>query len=224
MPSALGRRRPHVREIAQAAIERYELAKAINASEHVFCFKVVLVGSNPPIWRRIETPDGTLDDLHEHIQTAMGWTNSHLHHFVIRGRRYGDPKLLDDGWGDHDLVDPTSTRLGALVADVRRSFRFTYEYDFGDDWEHEVVFEGRSAAEPGVEYPRCVDGARACPPEDVGGVWGYADFLEAINDPKHAEHQHMLEWIGGRFNPEKFSAALATREMRRRLPDWRRSR
>lgn len=191
----------------------------------IYQFKITLLGFKPPIWRRIQVPDGTLDDLHEHIQTAMGWTNSHLHQFMIRGRRYGDPELLDDGFEDeHELADSTQTELSVLLAKARKLMKFSYEYDFGDSWEHEVVFEGVVAAEAGVRYPRCTDGACACPPEDVGGVWGYADFLEAIRDPKHEEHADMLEWIGGKFDPEKFSATAATKEMRRGLPNWRDSR
>lgn len=188
----------------------------------IYQFKITLLGVTPPIWRRIQVPDGTLDDLHEHIQTAMGWTNSHLHQFMIRGHRYGDPQLLDNGFEDKDaLLDSTETELSVLLAKARKSMKFGYQYDFGDSWEHEVVFEGPIAAEPGVRYPRCVEGARACPPEDVGGVWGYADFLAAIRNPKHEEHETMLEWIGGKFDPDKFSAVAATTEMRRGLPNWR---
>lgn len=187
----------------------------------VYQFKITLLGVKPLIWRRIQVPDGTLDDLHEHIQTAMGWTNSHLHQFMIRGRRYGDPELLDDDLLEDELGDSTHTELSVLLAKARKPMKFSYEYDFGDSWEHEVIFEGVVAAEAGVRYPRCTDGACACPPEDVGGVWGYAEFLEAIRNPKHEEHVDMLEWIGGKFNPEQFSAAAATKAMRRGLPDWR---
>ncbi|HZZ26921.1 MAG TPA: plasmid pRiA4b ORF-3 family protein [Pirellulales bacterium] len=187
----------------------------------VYQFKITLLDIEPPIWRRIQVPDGTLDELHEHIQTAMGWTNSHLHQFEIGGRRHGDPELLDDGSGDNDFLDSTNTRLGDLLAKKRRSFRFYYEYDFGDGWRHEIVYEGPQSAESGGKYPRCLEGARACPPDDVGGPWGYGDFLTAIRDPKHEDHQDMLEWIGGRFDPEKFSAAAATKAMHRGLPNWR---
>ncbi|MBX7165944.1 MAG: plasmid pRiA4b ORF-3 family protein [Pirellulales bacterium] len=195
-----------------------------NKSALVFHFKLTLLEVQPLIWRRVQVPDGTLDKLHEHIQTAMGWTNSHLHQFEIAGRRYGDPELLDNGWEEDDFVDSTKLRLSRLLDKKRKSFRFYYEYDFGDGWRHEIVYEGALPAESNVKYPRCVDGARACPPEDVGGPWGYADCLEALRNPKHQEHREMREWIGGRFDPEKFAAATATKAMQRGLPDWRKLR
>ncbi len=96
-----------------------------------------------------------------------------------------------------------------------------YEYDFGDSWEHEVLFEGILLAESKVKYPLCLDGARACPPEDCGGVWGYADFVAAIQNPDNEQHEEMLEWVGGRFDPERFDPAKATKQMRRGIFDWR---
>ena len=187
----------------------------------VYRFKITLHYVEPAIWRQIEIPDGTLDQFHEQIQTAMGWTNSHLHDFEIGGRRYGDPELLDDGWGDGRLIDSTETLLSELLKKRRKSFRFLYEYDFGDGWEHEIVYEGTQPAEKGVKYPRCVAGARACPPEDVGGPGGYLDFLEAIRDPKHESHEDYLEWIGEEFDAERFNADEASKAMRRGVPRWR---
>ncbi|HVU88054.1 MAG TPA: plasmid pRiA4b ORF-3 family protein [Pirellulales bacterium] len=194
---------------------------AAKQPSQVYRFKITLLDVKPPIWRRIEVADGTLDELHEHIQTAMGWTNSHLHQFDIGGRRYGDPELLDDGWGDRDFVDSTKLRLNKLLDKKRKSFRFHYEYDFGDGWRHEIIYEGVQPAEPGAKYPRCTEGARACPPEDCGGPWGYMDFLEAIRDPKHESHDDLLEWIGGEFDSEAFDLKEANKEMRRGLPNWR---
>lgn len=97
---------------------------------------------------------------------------------------------------------------------------FRYEYDFGDSWEHEVLFEGCPAVDPKASYPLCLEGARACLPEDVGGVWGYADFVEALADPKHEQHDEFVEWAG-RFMGEAFDAKKATKAMRKGLPDWR---
>lgn len=194
---------------------------AAKPPSHVYRFKITLLDVKPPIWRQIEIPDGTIDQLHEHVQTAMGWTNSHLHHFEIGGHRYGDPELLDDGCGEVDVIDSTETLLSELLEKKRKRFRFLYEYDFGDGWGHEIVYEGTQPAEQGVKYPRCVVGARACPPEDVGGPWGYADFLVAIRDPKHESHADLLEWIGGRFDSEQFDADEATKAMRRGVPRWR---
>ena len=112
------------------------------------------------------------------------------------------------------------TKISEIIPKDGKRFQFTYEYDFGDDWQHEVIFEGCLRAEKGGRYPVCVEGERACPPEDVGGVWGYVEFLEAIADPKHEEHERMLEWAG-EFDAEKFNAGKATKLMRRGLPDWR---
>lgn len=194
--------------------------RAANARP-VFQFKITLLESRPPIWRRILVPNGTLDELHGSIQTAMGWTNSHLHQFEIRGRRYGDPDLLDDDCGDADFINSLETKLSELFGGTRPPRKVHYLYDFGDGWEHEVAFEGIQAAEAGKKYPCCIDGARACPPEDVGGVWSYPEFLEAIRNPKHEQHEFYLEWIGGEFDPEAFSAAEATKAMRTGLPNWR---
>lgn len=196
-------------------------SKAKVASNTLFQFKITLAGSKPPIWRRIQVQDCTLDKLHEHIQTAMGWTNSHLHQFEIKGQRYGDPELLDDGFEDFDCEDSTKKIVSDILPKTGKRFAFKYEYDFGDGWEHEVMFEGRPSVDPKAKYPLCVEGERACPPEDCGGVWGYGDFLEAIRNPKHEEHESMLEWIGGKFDPEKFDLGKATKEMKKGLPDWR---
>lgn len=184
----------------------------------VFKFKITLRDIKPPIWRRIQMPDGTLDDLHLAIQAGLGWTNTHLHHFLIGDDYYGDPDLLE---GELDLIDSTKTRLSKLLRNVGRSFRFRYEYDFGDSWEHDVVFEGCAEQEAGVAYPRCTGGARARPPEDIGGAWGYADFLEALRDPKNPVDSRIREWLGDEFDSESFDADAATRQMQIGVPDWR---
>ena len=186
----------------------------------LFQFKITLLDSEPAIWRRIQTRDCTLDKLHEHIQTAMGWTNSHLHQFEIEGERYGDLELLDCGEEAFDYFDSTVTKISEIVPKDGNQFHFVYEYDFGDCWRHEVLFEGCLRAEKGARYPVCLEGERSCPPEDVGGIVGYVGFIEAIIDPDHEEHDRLLEWAG-RFDPEQFRAEKATKGMRRGLPDWR---
>lgn len=190
-------------------------------TDTVFQFKLTLLNTQPPIWRRIQVRDCTLDKLHEHIQTAMGWTNSHLHQFDIKGTRYGDPELLDAGFGDFECVDSTRTMLSEILPKTSKRLGFRYEYDFGDSWDHEVLFEGRLPVGPKAKYPVCLEGERACPPEDCGGAWSYTDFLKAIHNPKHEQHPEMLEWIGGRFDPEEFDPAVATKAMKKGLPDWR---
>jgi hypothetical protein len=118
------------------------------------------------------------------------------------------------------LPPPTVNNLATLLAQDGSRFRFEYEYDFGDGWEHEVLFEGCMHAEKGVRYPLCLEGERACPPEDVGGTDGYREYLEAMADPQHEEHDPFMEWRGP-FDPEAFSAEEATKAMRRGLPNWR---
>jgi len=186
----------------------------------VYQFKITLVDSEPPIWRRIRVKDCTLDSFHGHIQAAMGWQNCHLHQFDIEGRLYGDPELLQDGFSEFDCVDSTDIYLSELLPTARRKFRFKYEYDFGDGWLHEIVFEGCLEPAKDVRYPLCFAGKRACPPEDVGGVWGYVNVLEAVRDRSHEQHREYKQWLG-RFDPECFDPEKATKAMQRGLPDWR---
>jgi hypothetical protein len=112
--------------------------------------------------------------------------------------------------------------LSDILPTSGRRFRFEYQYDFGDGWRHEVLFEGCLRAERGKRCPVCLEGVRACPPEDVGGVWGYADFLEAIQNPDHEDREGLLAWAGGQFDPEAFDPVKATKRMWRGLLDWRR--
>jgi hypothetical protein len=210
-------------DAAQRAIEKSAQGKIhrIPASQRLYQFKITLKDIEPPIWRRIQVKECSLDKLHEHIQTAMGWTNSHLHQFKIGGVIYGAPQLLCEGWEDETPpVNSLRARLSDVVPEDGKRFRFEYEYDFGDGWEHEVLFEGCLRAERGVRYPICVEGERACPPEDVGGTYGYQEYLEAMADPEHEEHESYMEWRGP-FHPEAFNAKAATKMMRRGLPNWR---
>jgi pRiA4b ORF-3-like protein len=194
-------------------------AKAVK----LFQFKITLRGSEPSIWRRIQVEDCTLDKLHEYIQTAMGWTNSHLHEFLIDGKRCGDPQLLADNGEKFEGIDSTRTKLSKIFPAAGGTLTFQYEYDFGDSWSHEIFFEGNPPPESGKKYPVCLEGARACPPEDIGGVWGYADFLKTIRKKRHKDRVEMLEWAGGGFDPEEFDPLTATKSMRKGLPDWRNS-
>jgi len=216
-------RRPlrHVLDSAALALSQPRGSGSIPASERLYQFKITLLDTRPPIWRRIQVKDCTLDKLHEHIQTAMGWTNSHLHHFRLGDQLYGDPLLMQENFEDMDYKDSTTTKISAILPKDGRRVRFRYDYDFGDNWQHEVLFEGIVRAEPRRKYPVCLEGARACPPEDVGGVWGYAVFVEAIQNPEHEDHDGLLEWAGGSFDPEAFDPAAATKAMKKGLPDWR---
>jgi len=214
----------HVADAAERALENFNEGNIhrIPAGKRLYQFKIKLKDIHPPIWRRIQIKDCSLDKLHEHIQTAMGWTNSHLHQFKIDGTVYGDPDLLCEGWQDElSPVNSLETKVSEIVSEDGKRFQFEYEYDFGDGWEHEVLFEGCLQAEKGGRYPVCVEGERACPPEDVGGTSGYEEYLEAMADPEHEEHEAFTEWRGP-FDPEEFDAGVATKRMWRGLPDWRR--
>jgi hypothetical protein len=212
----------HVIDLADKAVQKYQEGSIarIPATQRLYQFKITLKDFKPQIWRRIQVKDCTLDKLHEHIQTAMGWTNSHLHHFKIDDQLYGDPMLVEENFEEMDYEDSTAMKLSEVVPKSGKRFRFEYEYDFGDGWEHEVLFEGCLRAEKGTRYPLCLEGERACPPEDVGGVWGYQEYLEAIADPECERHDELLEWSGP-FDPQVFDAKVATKRMRRGLPKWR---
>lgn len=169
------------------------------ASSKVYQLKVTLKDSKPPIWRRFQVrSDITFAKLHRIIQEVMGWFDGHLHQFIVGRIYYGVPDPDDLS----EMRDERKVRLDQILSMPGR--KIVYEYDFGDGWEHEIVLEKILSPDPKTRYPRCLDGARACPPEDCGGIYGYADFLEAIRDPNHEEHEEMLEWIGGEFDPEEF--------------------
>ncbi|MBS0205773.1 MAG: MarR family transcriptional regulator [Planctomycetes bacterium] len=198
--------------VASPPVRRLEQASSGTAA--IYRLKITLQDTAPAIWRRIETKDVPLERLHALIQTAMGWTNSHLHQFEIAGRRYTDPRLTMD---DPDAIDYRGVRISDLVAKQGAKLRMGYEYDFGDSWQHEVLLENVIESEPGTSYPRCVDGGGACPPEDIGGVYGFADYVEAITKPSHSMHDDYLESYGP-FDPAKFDVAKATQRMKKGLP------
>ncbi len=171
--------------------------------------KVVIKRIDPPIWRTIQVPPRTsLKRMHKILQTAMGWTNSHLHLFKVGDKEYGELSLE---W-DFEVLDESKITLMEIFADGNRSFQ--YEYDLGDDWIHEVTLERQIEGEEETK-PGCTAGARACPPEDCGGATGYQYFLEAISDPDHEEHDSLLEWIGKGYDPEAFDLAAVDRALKR---------
>ena len=171
----------------------------------MYQLKVELPPINPPIWRRLLVRgDMNLGLLHAVIQIAMGWTNSHLHDFLIGEERYTDLTFEADLPIGEEPDDDEEQAVLMTVAPRARA-RFVYEYDFGDSWEHLVRVE--KILEPDASFQgfaKCLDGARACPPEDCGGAWGYKDLLKIIKNPKHKEHESMMEWLGGEFDPEAF--------------------
>ena len=164
----------------------------------VLQLKVQLTRIRPPVWRRLLVPPTySLADLHDVIQVAFGWIGYHLHEFELGGETYG---VLDED-APPELKPEGRARLSRLAP---LGTRFRYLYDFGDGWEHDVHVEKRLPRDPGGQYPRCTGGRRACPPEDVGGPWGYEAFLAALHDPEHPEHERYVEWSGGNFDPEAF--------------------
>ncbi len=138
-----------------------------------------------------------MSKLADILLVAMGWSNSHLHAFRVGERRYG---MNFDDFPEGEIDEKTVTVLQAL----REERRFTFDYDFGDSWRHEVVIEELTSSPFGLKFAVCLDGANACPPDDVGGTGGYEEFLRAIADRTHEEHESYLEWVGGSFDPTAF--------------------
>jgi hypothetical protein len=177
----------------------------------IFQVRITLDGvEHPPVWRRLVVPAGIrLDRLHQVIQAVMGWENYHMHVFSDGRAQYGrpDPEL--------EFRDERKATLRDLLP--REGGRARYTYDFGDDWEHEVVVEKVLAVEPGMAYPVCVAGESACPPEDCGGAWGYAHLREVLADPTHEEHDDLLAWSGlekgADVDPSSFEVEQANRAL-----------
>jgi Plasmid pRiA4b ORF-3-like protein len=175
-------------------------------SDAIVRLKITLAGTEPPIWRRVEVPAAmTLKDLHDVIQTAMGWDNAHLYQFHVGRERIAGPGLGGAGFGMPSATGARRVHLDELAA--RGIKRFAYAYDMGDSWEHRIQIEKLLAADPAARYPRLVDGAMHCPPEDVGGVPGFYEFLDAVADPEHPDHEDRLDWYGGTFDPAAFDRA-----------------
>ena len=170
------------------------------SERRTFQLKVTLFGTKPPIWRRVLVDGASaLDQLHQVIQAAFGWWDYHLHEFEIDGCRYGVPDP-DNDWGE----PPLDERGERLVDLAEEGSSFVYTYDFGDDWRHQVVVEKVVPASTDLTVPVCIDGRRACPPEDCGGIGGYTDLLAILSDPRHPEHDERIEWLGRPFDPELF--------------------
>lgn len=176
----------------------------------VYQFYIALRYIKPPIWRRVQVPETyTFWDLHVAITDAMGWQDYHLHEFEIVTPVIGVKVFIgipDEEFPDEREVLPDHKQKIAryFTLDNRRAL---YRYDFGDNWEHMVELENIVPREENAQYPRCLAGKRACPPEDCGGIGGYEQFLEALADPDHEEHEMMVNWIGGQFDAEAFDPA-----------------
>lgn len=192
--------------------------KATSAEERIVELKIELLGAEPPIWRRVQVPASfTLGDLHRLIQIVMDWDDGHLHQFRVRGKTYAAEPI---GFGpprdpsDLDADQVTLCQLKLAVA----GRKLDYIYDFGDNWHHRIKTERSLLPGPDVEYPGYIDGERAAPPEDSGGVFGYQHLVEAYRNPKHREHGDALDWLSEEFDPDD----VDTDQIEQRLAAWRR--
>lgn len=185
------------------------------ASNKVLSLKVSLMGTEPLVWRRILVPSNfTLRALHSVIQYSMGWQMSHLYQFEIAGTRYAEPDEL----GEFDEPEVRSPEI-PLSRVLTGAGEIIYTYDFGDGWRHRIDVEDVSKANPVFQYPICVGGANACPPEDCGGIWGFEELKKTILDPDHVDHLDRLHWLGGFYDPVGFDANCVNRD-KLWLIDW----
>ena len=201
--------------IRRKKLEQLEKLVTTQASvpNFIWQLKVTLRNSRPPIWRRLLVPGSTtLQWLHWTLQDAMGWMNSHLHHFIVGESFYGEP----DPEHAVDMLDEREWKLSQVAP--KAGALFVYEYDFGDSWIHDIFVEQILPAEKETRYPLCLDGKRACPPEDCGGVGGYENLLEILRNPEHEEYESMREWLGRPVDPE----AIDLKAINRILPLGRR--
>ena len=178
--------------------------------DQVYQFKITLRGAKPPIWRRIQVPETyTFYDLHVAIQDAMGWDDYHMHEFELVNPSTGQNIWIgipDEIFGydsGREILAGWKQKISQWLSLENKSAEYTY--DFGDNWEHIIKLEKILPRKDSVKYPVCTAGKLACPPEDCGGIWGYADFLEIIGDPDNEEYEEMMEWAGDEFDPEHFS-------------------
>lgn len=185
----------------------------ITAQQAVLQIKIVLLGTRPPIWRRVLVPaEFTLAHLHDVIQAAMGWEDCHLHQFYIGGQRFGISDPNEAFMGGSTAINEKKACLANVLNKV--GSKATYIYDFGDSWEDALTVEKILAAEPNVAYPLCNDGKRAGPPEDCGGIPGFYHMLEALADPNHEDHEDMRDWIAS-FDAEAFSTEAVNQRLRK---------
>lgn len=173
--------------------------RAIDSFTEIATLRIELKDSEPPIWRVVEVPTSiTLKVLHDIVQAAMGWLDYHLWKLVIDGQTYGLP--MKDDWGTAPRKIASRTRLRDVLAPG--TTRIDYTYDFGDNWEHDLIISDVRAGDPATAYPRFIEGERDCPPEDCGGIPGFYEMLEARADPQHPDHAEIAEWLDG-YDPDE---------------------
>jgi hypothetical protein len=174
-----------------------------------FTLRIQLEDVEPAIWRRLLVPgEFRLSQLHDVFQAAMGWRNSHLHSFTVGDAEYG----MQDEDAPDDEIDEASVTVVEVLGDQER---FSYVYDFGDDWVHEVTVESQARTRRNLKFAVCIDGANACPPEDCGGPSGYDDLRRVLADPTRDEHEELLGWVGGSFDPSTFDLAGVNADLQR---------
>lgn len=192
---------------------------AIKPEDAVYQLKITLQHSSPPIWRRLLVPgDFLMAELHQVIQAAMPWSNSHMHQFIFRSGREVivlGSSPMGDFLGDEDELDDNEVTLAQMAPKKPR--KFFYEYDFGDSWIHEIVVEALLPPDPAVRAPVCLEGEMACPPDDSGGLWGYYDMLEIIDNPSHPDRSEYREWLGKKFDPKRFDPVTVNRRLARMM-------
>lgn len=175
-----------------------------------YLLKITLKNVSRPIWRRFVVPSNIkLHELHDVIQNVMGWCDCHLHAFIVGNQYYKSTEVIDlDSYDDEDEdedgdLPEENYLLQSLVS--KKGAKIKYWYDFGDNWKHEIVVESVDYMHPDWPYPiYCLEGVRACPPEDCGSASGFARFCEAMADPKHPKHRDVKAWFGGKYDPDHF--------------------
>jgi len=189
------------------------MSKSYDPHAYIIRLEAQIVGIEAAVTRTLELPcELNFAQLHEVLQAAFGWIDSHLHQFHVGGLTIGAPEAIEDDVYGPRVFEATEVRLKDLTFpyEADPALTITYQYDFGDNWQHSLVLR-RAEIEDGVKYPRCIAGARACPPEDVGGYSGYADFLQAWLDPAHEDHQDNRRWAGKKFDPERFDLEVTNK-------------
>jgi Plasmid pRiA4b ORF-3-like protein len=182
----------------------------LNNMSTIIQLKITLKGTKPPIWRRVLVKDDTtLAKLHGIIQTAMGWENCHLHSFGINGTEFAEPIK-----GERYVTGENSLKYKLKDLLIAPKQKFSYEYDFGDGWNHDIVVEKFLEVDPNLKYPTCIAGKMCCPPEDCGGVWGYSNIVAAMADKNHPERKEYLEWLGAEFDAEAFDMDDVNKHLR----------
>ena len=188
------------------------MANTDEIGSEIYQLKVTVLGTNPPIWRCVLAPSSLmLDKVHRMLQIVFGWEDCHMHEFSAGKRRFGKP---DPDFGLMGRVQTESERrvsLAELLEKVRS--KAIYTYDFGDGWDHQIVLEKILERDPALTYPLCMGGERNGPPEDCGGIPGYYNLLDAIQDPKHPDHDDLVEWVG-EYDPEAFSIDSVNRKLK----------